>query len=279
MQIMASLQSYLPEAVVERPWLFGGLAVGAVGVLGTFYLIRRWAGGGVCRSKARLDGKTVVITGGNTGIGLETAVDLAKRNARVILGCRSVERGERAAVEVRKRSGNDNVVFVQLDLASLDSVRKFAAKILEEEARVDILINNAGIISGCYKESPDGFELTFAVNHLGHFLLTNLLLTRLKEAPAARIVNVGARLYKHLKTFDFDHFNHKDPVRFMGMLNMAYVQSKLANVLFTLGLEKRLKGTKVTVNVLHPGVIRTELLRDYPVTRVSQFCVYNYTLP
>ena len=98
-------------------------------------------------AQIKLDGKTVIITGGNTGIGLETAVDLAKRNARVILACRSVERGETAAVEVRKRSGNDNAVFVQLDLASLDSVRKFAAKILEEKPRIDILINNAGVIN------------------------------------------------------------------------------------------------------------------------------------
>ena len=111
-------------------------------------------------------------------------MDMAKRNARVILACRSMERGETAAVEVRKRSGNDNAVFIQLDLASLDSVRKFAAKILEEEPRIDILINNAGMISTTYRESEDGYESTFAVNHLGHFLLTNLLLDRLKAAPS-----------------------------------------------------------------------------------------------
>ena len=151
--------------VVDNSWLFGGLAAGAVG-LGCVYLIRRWAAGGVCRSQARLDGKTVIITGANTGIGLETAVDLAKRNARVILACRSVERGETAAVEVRKRSGNDNAVFVQLDLASLDSVKEFAAKILEEEPQIDILINNAGVVRNAFTKSADGFELTFAVNHL-----------------------------------------------------------------------------------------------------------------
>ena len=249
--------------------LIGGIAVGAVGVLGTYYLLRRWAAGDICRSQARLDGKTVIITGANTGIGLETSVELAKRNARVILACRSVERGKRATVEVRKRSGNDNVVFRQLDLASLDSVRKFADKILEEEPRVDILINNAGIISGSFKESADGFESTFAVNHLGHFLLTNILLDRLKEASAARVVNVGARAYKLVKEFDFDNFNNKDPARFKGFLTQTYNQSKLANVLFTLGLDKRLKGTNVTVNVLHPGVIQTEILRDNNIKAVS----------
>ena len=257
------------DRIMESPLLYGGILAGAVGVFGTYYLIRKWAAGGVCTSQARLDGKTVIITGANTGIGLETAVDLAKRNARVILACRSVERGETAAVEVRKRSGNDNVEFVQLDLASLDSVRKFAAKILEEEPRIDILVNNAGIVSGSYKETPDGFESTFAANHLGHFLLTNLLLDRLKGAPSARIVNVGAMVFKYIKKFDFDNINSKDPARFKGMLNTAYIQSKLANALFTLGLDKRLKGTNVTVNVLHPGVIKTEIMRDYHLSQVS----------
>ena len=138
-----------------------------------------------------------IITGANTGIGLETAVDLAKRNARVILACRSVERGETAAIEVRKRSGNDDVVFVQLDLASLDSVRKFAAKILEEEPRIDTLINNAGVMALPERKlTQDGFEMQFGTNHLGHFLLTNLLLDRIKEALLARIINVSSSVHK-----------------------------------------------------------------------------------
>ena len=188
------VKDFFSSAVQEHRWQLGTLAVGALAV-GGFFLLRKWAAGGVCRSQARLDGKTVIITGANTGIGLETAVDLSKRNARVILACRSVERGETAAVEVRKRSGNDNAVFVQLDLASLDSVRKFAAKILEEEPRIDILINNGGVIRNDFTKSADGLELTFAVNHLGHFLLTNLLLDRIKEAPSARIVNVSSEAY------------------------------------------------------------------------------------
>ena len=154
------------------------------GIFVGLYLIRKFMAGAVCKSKARLDGKTVIITGANTGIGLETAVDLAKRNARVILACRSVERGETAAVEVRKRSGNDNAVFVQLDLASLDSVRWFAAKILEEEPRIDILINNAGVmaIPEC-KLTQDGFEMQFGTNHLGHFLLTISFLIASRKLP------------------------------------------------------------------------------------------------
>ena len=116
----------------------------------------------MCNSQAKLDGKTVIITGANSGIGLEAAVDIAKRNARVILACRSVERGEAALADVKKRSGNNNVVFVQLDLGSLDSVRAFAAKILEDEPRIDILINNAGVMMIPKRTlTSDGFEMQF----------------------------------------------------------------------------------------------------------------------
>ena len=268
---MSVVQKYLPKVVLDRPWLFGAITVGALSVA-SLYLIKRWAAGGVCRSKARLDGKTVVITGGNTGIGLETAVDLAKRNARVILGCRSVERGERAAVEVRKRSGNDNVVFVQLDLASLDSVRKFAAKILEEEPRVDILINNAGIMGLPERTlTQDGFEMQFGVNHLGHFLLTNLLLDRMKEAPSARIVNVSSKAH-YWGTIDFDNLDSErsySPWR-------AYGTSKLANILFTRSLAKRLQGTNVTTNSLHPGTVFTELGRHLMFPMVRNSVCYSF---
>jgi NAD(P)-dependent dehydrogenase (short-subunit alcohol dehydrogenase family) len=251
------MSAYLPDVVIDNPWLFGGVAAGAVG-LGCVYLIRKWAAGGVCRSQARLDGKTVIITGANSGIGLETAVDLAKRNARVILACRSVERGETAAVEVRKRSGNNNAVFVQLDLASLDSVRKFAAKILEEEPRIDILINNAGVMAIPNRTlTQDGFEMQFGTNHLGHFLLTNLLLDRIKEAPSARIVSVSSKASEQGRLDLSDLNSEKSYSEWY-----AYGASKLANVLFTRSLAKRLQGTRVTANVLHPGVIVTELTRS-----------------
>ena len=264
------MDTYLPEAVVDNPWLFGGLAAGAVG-LGCIFLIRKWAAGSVCRSQARLDGKTVIITGANTGIGLETAVDLAKRNARVILACRSVERGETAAVEVRKRSGNDNVVFVQLDLASLDSVRKFAAKILEEEPHIDILINNAGVMAIPKRMlTQDGFEMQFGTNHLGHFLLTNLLLDRIKEAPSARIVNVSSKA--HIRgNLDFDNLNSEKSYTPW----LAYGNSKLANILFTRSLAKRLEGTGVMTNSLHPGLIMTELSRHLTLSMVRHFSVLS----
>ena len=235
------------------------ILVGAVAVGAAFYVIRGYFAGGVCRSKALLNGKTVIITGANTGIGKATAIDLAKRNARVILACRSVEKGEKAAVEVRKRSESDNVVFQQLNLASLTSVRQFAARILKEEPQLDILINNAAVMVCPYMKTEDGFEMQFGVNHLGHFLLTNLLLDRLKEAPAARIVNVSSRGYTFGK-INFEDLQSEQSYEPWS----AYGRSKLANILFSRSLAKRLEGTNVTINSLHPGMVRTELGRHIP---------------
>ena len=258
MSYSSTLQSYLPQVVLDRPWVFTGLAAVVLGLC-FVRILRKWAAGGVCKSGAKLDGKTVIITGGNSGIGLETAVDLAKRNARVILACRSVEKGEKAAVDVRKRSGNDNVVFAQLDLASLDSIRQFAAKILEEEPQIDILINNAGVmIIPERRLTKDGFEMQFGTNHLGHFLLTNLLLDRIKEAPSARIVNVSSVGYR-FGSIDFQNLNCE---RSYSRIS-SYGCSKLANILFTRSLAKRLQGTNVTTNALHPGSIRTGLQQHW----------------
>jgi NAD(P)-dependent dehydrogenase (short-subunit alcohol dehydrogenase family) len=243
---LRTIINMFPDIVLDHPWLFGGALASFI----SLYLLRQFMAGAVCKSKARLDGKTVIITGANSGIGLETAVDLAKRNARVILACRSVERGETAAVEVRKRSGNNNAVFAQLDLASLDSVRKFAAKILEEEPRIDILINNAGVMAIPNRTlTQDGFEMQFGTNHLGHFLLTNLLLDRIKEAPSKA---------SERGKLDLSDLNSEKSYSEW----YAYGASKLANVLFTRSLAKRLQGTRVTANVLHPGVIVTELTRS-----------------
>ena len=140
------------------------------------YLLRRYAMGRVCKSRALLNGRTVIITGANSGIGKETALDLAKRNARVILACRSTNRGQKAADEIRNRSKNSNVVFQHLDLTSFASVRKFAAQVLNEEKPIDILINNAGVFMLPLRRTEDGIEEHFAVNFLSHLLLTNLLL-------------------------------------------------------------------------------------------------------
>ena len=234
------------------------VAVAAVSPL-VLYAARKFFGGGVCHSKARLTGKTVIITGANTGIGLETAVDMAQRDARVILACRNRQKGENAVAEVKRRCSNQNVVFVQLDLASLKSVRAFATKVLKEEPRIDILINNAGVMHTPYTKTEDGFELQFGVNHLAHFLLTNLLLDRIKESPSGRIVNLTSLGHKW-GTINFDDLHGEKSYSQTG----AYFQSKLANILFTRSLAKRLQGTNVTAYSVHPGAVNTELVRHHP---------------
>ena len=261
-QKMDLLQETVSTLAFYSYYIFVGVV--AFGV--ALYLARRYFAGGVCHSKALLNGKTVIITGANAGIGKETAVDLARRNARVIMACRSVEKGEKAAVEVRKRSGSDNVVFLQLDLASLTSVRQFAARVLEEEPRLDILINNAGVMACPYTKTEDGFEMQFGVNHLAHFLLTNLLLDRLKEAPSARIVNLSSLAHAFGK-INFDDLNSEKSYSSWSV----YSQSKLANILFTRSLAKRLQGTNTIVNAVHPGGVRTELQRHSFVVRIMRF--------
>ena len=261
---MDQLSLYTKDAfstAISCPYsiLLGTVAFGA-----TVYLMKKYFGGGVCYSKNKLTGKTAIITGSNTGIGLETAIDFAKRGCRVILACRSVEKGQAAVEEVKKRANSEDVVFVQLDLASLQSVREFAAKILEEEARLDLLINNAGVMMCPYTLTDDGFELQFGVNHLAHFLLTNLLLERMKEAPDARIVNVSS-LGHSLGKINFDDLKSERSYNSL----TAYGQSKLANILFTRQLAKRMEGTSVTAYALHPGGVRTELARHINIVIVS----------
>uniref|UniRef100_A0A3Q3AWC8 Dehydrogenase/reductase (SDR family) member 13b.1 n=1 Tax=Kryptolebias marmoratus TaxID=37003 RepID=A0A3Q3AWC8_KRYMA len=206
-----------------------------------------------CTSKVKLHGKTVIVTGSNTGIGKTTAIDLAKRGARVILACRSKQRGEAALQEIKRESGSNQVVFMQLDLGSLKSVRSFAETFLKSEPRLDILINNAGVLM--HGRTEDGFELMFGVNHLGHFLLTNLLLERLKECGPSRIVNVSS-LAQNFGKIDFNCLNSHKALRLgtsFTQMFQIYSDSKLCNVLFTYELAKRLQGTNVTCYSLHPG--------------------------
>ena len=240
----------------------------------------------------KLDGQTVVITGANTGIGKATATELARRNARVIMACRDKERGLKACSEIKQLSGSDKVVVRQLDLASLESIRKFASHVLEEEHHIDILINNAGnfvcmyvcvylsfclclfvclfvcpvamyvlvlgVMAYSFWRTADGFEMQLGVNHLGHFLLTNLLLNQIKESVPSRIINVSSRLYKRGQ-INFGDLHNKE--RYSGV--RAYSQSKLANILFTRQLAERLEGTGVTVYSVSPGFVRTELGRHF----------------
>ncbi|XP_064599849.1 retinol dehydrogenase 13-like [Liolophura sinensis] len=245
--------------------LLSGLLSTAVGLK----LLRTYFVGGVFRSKARLDGKTVVITGGNTGIGFETALDLAKRGARVVLGCRDVTRGEEAAKKIRRASGNGNIIFRRLDLASLESVRQFARETLAAEKDIHILLNNAGIMMCPNWKSVEGYEMQFATNHLGHFLLTNLLLEKIKKSAPSRIINVSSRA--HIRgQINFDDINFQKEYH----PRLAYSQSKLANVLFTRELSRRLEGTGVTVNALHPGMVNTELARHMSEAGYHMWALY-----
>ncbi|XP_048843377.1 retinol dehydrogenase 13-like isoform X2 [Brienomyrus brachyistius] len=234
------------------------LPVSVVGtVIGVSVLLRDHVTGGGCPSKAKIKGKTVVITGANTGIGKETARDLAERGGRIIMGCRDEEKCEAAAREIRRDTCNHHVYARRLDLASMASIREFASRVNQEEERVDILINNAGVMRCPAWRTENGFEMQFGVNHLGHFLLTNLLLDKLKSSAPSRIINLSS-LAHIVGEMDFDDLNWEKKKY---DTKKAYCQSKLANVLFTRELAGRLQGTGVTVNALHPGVVATDLGR------------------
>ncbi|KAG7483649.1 hypothetical protein MATL_G00040620 [Megalops atlanticus] len=215
-----------------------------------------------CRSSTAMAGKTVIITGGNTGIGKATALDLARRGARVILACRNQQKAEAAIGDIKRESEGADVVYMQLDLASLRSVRSFTETFLKTEPRLDLLINNAGLVADGRTE--DGFGIEFGVNHLGHFLLTCLLLDRLKEGGGGRVVTVSSMAYRWGK-IDFEALITKKDLgtgRYSWQFFQAYCNSKLCNILFTHELAKRLKGTNVTCYSVHPGIVRTELSRN-----------------
>lgn len=207
---------------------------------GNIWLLRRYFAGGVCKNKVSLKGKTAIITGANCGIGKEVALDLARRQARVILACRSLERGEKAAKEILSRVKGANVVARHLELASLASVREFANGVLREEPRLDILVNNAGVFHPPEKTTDDGLEIHYGVNHLGHFLLTHLLLDLLQKSTSSRIVVVSSSLAK-TASIDFENFHGDKDRAFARDRNLGlYAQSKLANLLFVQELSKRL---------------------------------------
>ncbi|XP_056153766.1 retinol dehydrogenase 13-like isoform X2 [Lampris incognitus] len=232
-----------------------------VSVFGTVFggavLLKNHVTGGPCPSKANIKGKTVVITGANTGIGKETARELAKRGGRVIMGCRDMGKCEEAAKEIRGKTLNPHVYACHLDLASMKSIREFAEQVKQKEQRVDILINNAGVMRCPAWKTEDGFDMQFGVNHLGHFLLTNLLLEKLRDSAPSRVINM-ASLAHVVGQIDFDDLNWE---KRKFNTKQAYCQSKLANVMFTRELARRLEGTGVTVNAVHPGVVATELGR------------------
>jgi len=219
---------------------------------------RRYIVQGYYTKPTLIDDKVVIITGANAGIGKACAIDLAKRGGKIYIACRNKTRAENALNEIRKESGSDKIYFLQLDLASLKSIRKFSEKFHQLESKLDILINNAGLLVNKKQYTEDGFELQMGVNHLGHFLLTNLLLDLLKAASPSRIVVVSSIVYKMLK---FDKDDWMCDRKFSAY--RGYGLSKIANILFTTELSKKLEGTRVTVNCCHPGVVQTDILQGW----------------
>jgi NAD(P)-dependent dehydrogenase (short-subunit alcohol dehydrogenase family) len=204
-----------------------------------------------------LEGKTFLITGANTGIGRVTAIELARRGARVWLACRSEAKTRPVLDEIRSITGRD-AAFLELDLADLASVKRAARTFLDSKEPLDGLINNAGL-AGSRGKTRDGFEVTFGVNHLGHFLLTRLLLPRLRERAGARVVTVSSKAHRDAKALDFDALREKTrTVTGFG----EYQVSKLANVLFTRELARREPG--VRAYALHPGVVASDVWRSVP---------------
>eukprot|EP01116_Phalansterium_solitarium_P016714 TRINITY_DN3948_c1_g1_i1.p1 TRINITY_DN3948_c1_g1~~TRINITY_DN3948_c1_g1_i1.p1 ORF type:complete len:311 (-),score=58.89 TRINITY_DN3948_c1_g1_i1:82-1014(-) len=206
-----------------------------------------------------LVGKHVVVTGANSGIGKETARILAKRGATVYVASRNERLGREAVEEIKKTSGSDLVKFMQLDLASLASVRKFSEEFHALDVPLNILVNNAGVMATPESKTADGFETQFGTNHLGHFLLTMLLLDRLEEGAPSRVVNVSSEF--HFRgTGDYSDYNfEKTPYNPW----FAYGQSKTANILFSNEFNRRYSSTGITANSLHPGVIATNLMSSY----------------
>ena len=205
-------------------------------------------------------GKVSIVTGANTGIGKETARGLAGQGGTVVLAVRDLVKGEAARADITATTGNANVEVMALDLGSKASIRAFAKAFGEKHDRLDVLVNNAGVWTRSLQKTEDGFETIFGVNHLGTFLLTRELQPLLEKSAPSRVVVVSSGLhYRGKMAWDDLQFERRS---FGG--TTAYNQSKLANVLFTKALARRLAGTGVTVNALHPGVVATELTRELP---------------
>lgn len=204
-----------------------------------------------------LSGKRALVTGATAGIGVETARALAAHGAAVTLTARNMARGQQVVDDIRASTGNDAVEVMELELGSMASIRRFAEAFLAEHDSLNLLINNAGVMACPYMETEDGFEMQFGTNHLGHFLMTNLLVPALVEGAPARVVALSSRGH-HMSGVDLDDvgFKNREYNKWL-----SYGQSKTANIQFAVGLDKRLAGRGVRAFAVHPGVIETELAR------------------
>lgn len=199
-----------------------------------------------------MQGKTVLITGGNSGIGKHTAIGLAKLGAKVVFTSRSQRKGDVARAEIREAANTQQVDFMDLDLADFASIERFAGEFQRKVERLDVLVLNAGLVLDTRSTTKQGFETTFGVNHLGHMLLTELLLDRLKACTPSRVLVLASDAHKGARGgLDFDDLMAARS--FNGW--KVYCRSKLANILYTRALAKRLEGTGVTVNAVHPGLV------------------------
>ena len=209
-----------------------------------------------------LSGRTAVVTGANTGLGLETGAALAGHGARVVLAVRNTDKGDAAASTIRSRHGDADLVVEPLDLSDLASVRAAADALLADGRPIDLLINNAGVMYTPASTTADGFELQMGTNHLGHFALTGLLLPRLLDTPGSRVVTISSVGHKIRSTIDVDDLASTDGYERVA----AYGRSKLANLLFTYELQRRLSdaGAPTAALAAHPGLSDTELLRNSP---------------
>ncbi len=203
--------------------------------------------------------KHIVITGPTAGIGRAAALNLAAQGASLTLLCRNLEKGQHLVEEIAK-AGGPTPALIEMDMASLDSVRIAAQKVLDLGQPIDVLLNNAGLINSHRRETVDGFEETLAVNHFAPFLLTGLLLPAIVDAaPGARIVNVASDAHNFVKGMGFDDIQCEHNYKTF----KAYGRSKLANILFTRSLARRLEGKGVTVNCLHPGAVATDIGKQH----------------
>ncbi len=211
-----------------------------------------------------MSNKTVIVTGSNSGIGKESAIALCKMGAHVVMACREVAHGNEKTVfevmdEIKSLVPDVQLSFIPIDLSSFASIRNFVRLFTEKHDRLDVLLNNAGVVSLEKRQTIDGFELTMGVNHLGPFLLTNLLLDLLKNTPGSRIVNVSSKAHAKGKIrFSGDAIKERRP--YLGL--PTYADSKLANIYFTQELAELLEGSGVTVNALHPGGVASNIWPD-----------------
>ncbi len=217
-----------------------------------------------------MQGNVCLVTGANSGIGLETSRELARRGATVVMCARDRNRGDAAVADIKQSTGNDAVELLELDLASFGSIRAAVANFLDRHDRLDLLINNAGLVLGDRRTTAEGFESTFGINHLGHFLWTTLLLDVLKDSAPARIINLASDAHRMSRGLDFNDLNYERR-EYKGF--QVYGDSKLANILFTRELARRLEGTGVVVHAVHPGVVATGFGRDGDVKGVLGWLV------